>query len=116
MATLREKAAQKLKELKAKALDKDTQRKMKDEIKKRFDQAKAQLKRLEVEFRKPENRMKAREQIRLAKARLAGLKRQFVKKERQARSYTLKNPEKALALAAAAGALVGAVWAGIRKK
>jgi len=52
----------------------------------------------------------------LAKARLAGLKKQFMKKERQARAYAMKNPEKALALAAAAGALVGAVWVAIKKR
>lgn len=116
MAILRERAARKLGELKEKALDKETQRKVKAEIQKRFHQAKDQLKRLEVEFRKPENRMKAKEQVRLAKARLAALKRQFLKKERMARAYTQRNPEKALAVAAAAGALVGAVWVAVHRK
>lgn len=115
MANIREKAARKLRELREKALDKETQRKVREEIQKRFHQAKDQLKKLEVEFRKPENRMKAKEQVRLAKARLAMLKKQFLRKERMARAYTQRNPEKALAVAAAAGALVGAVWVGIRR-
>jgi len=116
MADLGERAARKLRELGEKTLDPGTRRRVKEEIKKRFDQAKVQLKKLEVEFRKPENREKAKEQIKLAKARLAGLKKQFMKKERQARAYAMKNPEKALALAAAAGALVGAVWVAIKKR
>lgn len=116
MATLREKAARKLRELRERALDKETQRKVKEEIQKRFHQAKDQLQKLEVEFRKPENRMKAKEQIRLAKTRLSALKKQFLKKEKMARAYTQRNPEKALAVAAAAGALVGAVWVAVHRK
>jgi hypothetical protein len=116
MATLRERAAQKLRELKEKALDKETQRRLREEIKKKFGQAREQMEKLEAEIRKPENRQKVEAQIRLAKARLLKLKREFVKKQRQARVYTEKNPEKALAVAAAAGALVGAFWVAVRRK
>jgi ElaB/YqjD/DUF883 family membrane-anchored ribosome-binding protein len=116
MATLKERAAQKLRELREKALDKETQRKVKEEIQKRFTETKDLLKKLETELRKPENRQKAEEKIKLAKAKLAKLKAEFLKRQTQAKAYTENNPEKALAVAAAAGALVGAFWVAVRRK
>jgi len=120
---IRDKASAKWKEMRDKIKDKEAQRKIKGEIQKRLKQGKEVIQRLEKELRDPENRKKAEDQLAKAKAQIAAakaklekLKVEFKKKEKQAVDYTLKNPEKALAVAAAAGALAGALWMAIKRK
>ena len=112
----KDKAVKKLQELREKLEDKETRRKIKDEIDKNLKLGRETLLRLEKELSDPENRAKAAEQLRLAKAKLQRFKQEFQKKQKKAVDYTRKNPEKALAVAAAAGALAGTLWSALRGK
>lgn len=112
----KDKAVKKLQELRAKLEDKETQRRIKDEIEKNLKLGREALLRLEKELSDPENRARAEEQVRRAKTKFLQLKKEFVKKQKQAVAYTKGNPEKALAVAAAAGALTGAIWSALRRK
>ena len=114
--TLRDKAAKKLKELKAEALDKENRRRIKEEVRRRFTEGREKLRQIEKKLADPETRRKAEEELKKVRARYAKMKVEFQKREQQARDYTQKHPDKALAVAAAAGALVGALWMAVRRR
>ena len=113
---IRERVSAKWSELKQKLQDKENQRRVKEEIAKRLTQGKEAIHRIERELRDPETQARLENKLRDAKVRAARMKEVFKKKEREAMSYTKKNPEKALMVAAAAGALAGALWVAFKRK
>lgn len=114
--TIREEVTKKLKSLKERLDDKEFRQAVKEEVRKRLDEGLEMIDKIERELNSPENRKKAEEKIKEAKAKLAQLKEKFKEKRRQAVDYTQKNPQKALLVAAAAGALAGTVWAALRRR
>jgi ElaB/YqjD/DUF883 family membrane-anchored ribosome-binding protein len=113
---LKERARAKWNEWKHKLQDKENRRRVEEEIQKRLKQGKEAIDRIEKELRDPENRARAENKIRDARKKLAALKVEFNKKRNQTVVFTKENPEKALVVAAAAGALAGAVWVALRRK
>jgi len=113
---LREKASTAWSELKQKIQDKENQRRVIEEIEKRLQQGREAIDRLEKELRNPENQARVENKVRDAKVKLAKAKAEFEKRKKQAVAYTQKSPEKALVVAAAAGAFAGALWVAFRPK
>ena len=113
---LKDKASAKWNEFKQKLQDKENRRRVEEEIRKRLKQGKEAIDRIEKELRKPENRQKVEAKIREARQKLVRMKTAFRKKQAQTVAYARKNPEKALVVAAAAGALAGAVWSALNRK
>jgi hypothetical protein len=113
---IKERASAKWTELKQKLQDKENQRRVKEEIAKRLTQGKEAIHRIERDLRDPETRARVENKLRDAKARAVRVKETFKKKEREAMAYTKESPEKALVVAAAAGALAGALWVAFRRK
>jgi ElaB/YqjD/DUF883 family membrane-anchored ribosome-binding protein len=113
---LRDKASAAWSELKQKLQDKENQRRVKEEIEKRLKQGKEAIDRIEKELRDPENQARLENTLRDAKAKVVKAKAEFNRKKSQAVAYTKDNPEKALVVAAAAGALAGALWVAFRRK
>lgn len=113
---LRDKASAKWSEWEQKLQDKQNRQRVEEEIRRRLKQGREALHRLEEELTSPENRRKVEAQIREVRKKLAKMKAEFKKREARAAAYTKKSPEKALVMAAAAGALAGALWAAFRRK
>ena len=86
------------------------------EIKKRLKQGREAIDRIERELRSPENQQKAKAKLKEAIAKVEKLKSEFRKREKQAVAYARKSPEQALVVAAAAGALAGAIWVAFRRR
>jgi ElaB/YqjD/DUF883 family membrane-anchored ribosome-binding protein len=113
---LKEKASAVWSDLKQKVQDKENQRRVKAEIDKRLKQGHEAFERVKKEMKDPENRARIENKMRNAREKLRKAKAQFSKKKAQAVAYTKKNPEKALVVAAAAGALAGALLMAFRRK
>jgi hypothetical protein len=113
---LKEKASAGWDELKRKVMDRKSRRKLQEEVRRRLREGRETIRRVEREMKNPGNRAKIEAKIKAAEAEWVRLKKEFRKKQEQAVTYTQKKPEKALAAAAAAGALVGALWAAFRRK
>ena len=114
--SFKQKAGAAWSELKQQIQDKENQKRVKDEIEKRLKQGRAAIERLEKELKDPKNQAKLENKLREAREALAKAKAEFTKRKKQAVSYTQKSPEKALVVAAAAGALAGALWVAFSKK
>jgi len=114
--SFKQKAGAAWSEVKQKIQDKENQKRVKEEIEKRLKQGKEAIERLEKELNDPENQARLENRLRDAKADLAKAKAEFEKRKKEAVSFTQKSPEKALVVAAAAGALAGALWVAFRKK
>ena len=99
-----------------KAADLSTQRRIKEEVTKRLKQGKEAILRVQKELTKPENRARAMGQVKRANAALAHLKKEAIRRERQAMAYAKKNPEKALVVAVAAGAAAGALLLALKRR
>ena len=112
----KENASEKWNEWKQKLQDRQNRKRVEAEIRKRLQQGREALSRLEKELTSPQNRQKVEAKIREAREKLAKMKAEFRKKEAQTVAYTKENPEKALVVAAAAGALAGALWVAFRRK
>lgn len=113
---IKDKASAKWNELKQKLQNRENRKRVEDEIRKRLKQGREAIDRIEKELRKPENRQKVEAKIREAREKLTKLKAEFKKREAQTVAFTKENPEKALVVAAAAGALAGAVWSAFHRK
>ncbi|HUO57856.1 MAG TPA: hypothetical protein VMV05_06730 [bacterium] len=113
---LKDKASAKWSELKQKLQDKQNQKRVQEEVKRRLQQGREAIDRIEKELTDPANYEKAEAKLREAKAKLTKLKAEFKKRQAETVAYTKANPEKALVVAAAAGALAGAVWTALRRK
>lgn len=107
---------EKLEELKKKALDKDTQKKVKVEIDKRIREAKDVIQKVEKELKDPENQARVMNSLKDAKAKFRKLESEFKAQKNKAVAYAKENPEKALAAAAAAGALAGLIMGALKRK
>jgi ElaB/YqjD/DUF883 family membrane-anchored ribosome-binding protein len=103
-------------ELKKKVLDKDTQKRVKAEIDKGLKKAKEAIDKVEKELKDPENQARVENSVRDAKAKLNKLKLEFKVNKARAVTFTKAHPEKALAAAAAAGALAGVILAALKRK
>lgn len=114
--TFKGKASAAWSELKQKIQDKENQKRVKEEIKRRLQQGREAIDRIEKELHDPENLARMENKVREAREKLKKAKAQFDKKKAQAMNYTKENPEKALVVAAAAGALVGALWTVLKRK
>ncbi len=113
---LKEKASAQWNGLKQKLQDKENRRRVEAEIRKRLQQGREAIERMEKELRDPQNRAKVENQLRDLRQKLSKAKDEFNRKKSEAVAYTKENPEKALVVAAAAGALAGAVWSALRRK
>lgn len=113
---LRDKASKVWSEVKQKLQDKENQRRVKEEVERRLRQGREAIERIEKELKDPENRARLENKLREAQEKFKKTKAQFDKKKAQAMNYTKDNPEKALVVAAAAGALVGALWMVLKRK
>ncbi len=114
--SFKQKAGAAWSELKQQLQDKENQKRVKEEIEKRLKQGKEAIERLEKELNDPENQTRLENKLKDAKAALAKVKAEYEKRKKEAVAYTQKSPEKALVVAAAAGALAGALWVAFRKK
>jgi ElaB/YqjD/DUF883 family membrane-anchored ribosome-binding protein len=113
---LKEKASKAWNELKQKLQDKENQKRVRLEIERRLKQGKDAIDRLERDLRDPETQARMENKLRDLKGRVVKAKKSFVEKKKQAVAYSRKNPEKALLIAAAAGALAGALWVTVNRK
>ncbi len=113
---IRSKATAAWNELKQKLQDKQNRQRVMEEIQKRLKQGREAIDRVEKELRDPENQARLENKLRDARLKVSRAKAEFNRKKTQAVSYARENPEKALVVAAAAGALAGAVWAALRRK
>lgn len=113
---LKEKASKAWSELKQRIQDKENQKRVRLEIERRLKQGKDAISRVERDLRDPETQARIENKLRDLKARAGQAKKTFVAKKNQAVVYSRKNPEKALVIAAAAGALAGALWVAIHRK
>jgi len=114
--SFKQKASSAWSELKQKIQDKENQKRVKVEVEKRLRQWREAIERLEKELKDPENQARVANKLREVEAKVAKAKTEFLKRKKQAMAYTQKSPEKALVVAAAAGALAGALWVAISKK
>jgi ElaB/YqjD/DUF883 family membrane-anchored ribosome-binding protein len=114
--SIRGKASAAWSEVKQKLQDKGNQKRVKEEIEKRLKQGIEAIDRVEKELRDPENQARAENKIRNAREKLKKAKAEFNKKKAETVAYVKANPEKALVVAAAAGAMAGALWSAFRKK
>ena len=112
----RKNAAMKLKGWVDEAKDAKTRQRIKDEMLKRLKQGKQAIARLQREINNPKNRAKAIAELKRIKAALLHLKKEAGRRERQAVAFAKKNPEKALAVAVAAGAAAGALLMALKRK
>jgi len=106
----------KFEDLKKKVLDKETQKRVKAEVEKGIGKAKEAIAKVEKELKDPENRARLENHLRDAKTKVKKLQVEFKAQKAKAVAYTKQNPEKALAAAAAAGALAGVLLAALRRK
>ena len=113
---LKEKVSAKWSEWKQRLQDRENRRRVEEEIRNRLRQGQEAIRRIEKELTSPENRQKAEAKIREAREKLARMKVEFKKKQARTTAYARKNPEKALVIAAAAGALAGALWVAFRRR
>lgn len=113
---LKERLGRKMKDARERLMDPGERRRLKAEVTARLKKGKETLRALEKKYNTPENRAKVVAKWKEAKTRVARAKKEFLKKERQAVAYTQRNPEKALAVAAAAGALAGALYTVLHRK
>jgi ElaB/YqjD/DUF883 family membrane-anchored ribosome-binding protein len=100
----------------AKATDPALRRKAQEAVGVALKQGRETLLRYEKELSNPATRRRLREQWKHAKADLGLLKTELKKRERQAVSYAKRQPEKALAAAAAVGIAAGIVVAALRRR
>jgi ppGpp synthetase/RelA/SpoT-type nucleotidyltranferase len=112
----KDKASAAWSELKQKLQDKGNQRRVKEEIKRRLQQGREAIDRVEKALQDPENRARMENKLRDVRERLKKAKAEFDKKKAEAVNYAKENPEKALVIAAAAGAMAGALWSVMRRK
>ena len=112
----REKASEAWSELKQKIQDKKNQQRVEEEIKKRLKQGIEAIDRIEKELKDPEIQARMENKFRDAREKLKKAKAEFMKKRAQTVAYTKDNPEKALVMAAAAGAMAGAMWSAFHRK
>ncbi len=112
----REKAAEKWSELKQKLQDKQNRKRVEEEIKKRLKQAQEAFDRIEKDLKDPETWATVESQLRDASEKLKKAKAEFTKKKAEVAAYAKEHPEKALAAAAATGAVAGALWVAFRRK
>ncbi len=113
---LRERASEAWNELKQKLQDKKNQERVSEEIKKRLKQGIEAIDRVEKELKDPKTQARMENKFREAREKLRKAKAEFNKKRAQTVAYAKNNPEKALVVAAAAGALAGALWSAFRNK
>ena len=114
--TFEKRAAKKWSELKQKLQDKENRKRVKEEIKKRLKQTQEAFDRVEAELKDPENQARVENKLRDAAEKLKKAKAEFAKKKVEAIDYAKEHPEKALVLAAATGAVVGALWTAFHRK
>jgi ElaB/YqjD/DUF883 family membrane-anchored ribosome-binding protein len=107
---------ERLSELKRKVLDKRTQERVKAEIEKGLGKAKELIEKAEKELKDPENQARLENDLRDAKAKIEKVRLEFKVHKARAVTYTKAHPEKALAAAAAAGALAGVILAAMKRK
>ncbi len=91
-------------------------KKLKDQIQKHLTEGKSKLIWLENLFTGEKNQEKIKTGFDQSKEKFITLKKRFVEFEEKAVHYTEKNPKKALAIAGAAGLLVGTLWNSFQKK
>ncbi len=113
---LKDKASAAWSDLKQKLQDKENQRRVKEEIERRLKQGREAFDRIEKELKDPENEARVENKIFDAREKLRKAKAQFNEKKARAVAYTKDNPEKALVIAAAAGALAGTLWTVFKSK
>ena len=113
---IKEKASAAWSELKQKLQDKENQRRVKEEIERRLKQGREAFDRIEKELKDPENEARLDNKLFDAREKLRKAKAEFTKKKTEAVNFTRDNPEKALVVAAAAGALAGALWTVLKRK
>ena len=113
---IREKALEAWSELKQKIQDKKNQERVAEEIKKRLKQGVEAIDRVEKKLRDPKTQAKMQNKIREAREKLKKAKAEFNKKRAQTAAYAKNNPEKALVVAAAAGAMAVAIWSAFHRK
>ena len=113
---LQEKVSTMWNEVKQKVQDKENQKRVREEIEKRLEQGKAAFARLEKDLRDPETQARIENKLRNMKGKVVRAKKAFVVRKKRAIAYSRKNPEKALLIAAAAGALAGALWVTVHRK
>lgn len=99
-----------------KAKGKKTEQKIKSQIDKHLKQGKSKLMWLEDKIMGEKSRLKIQAQLDKSKQKLNQIKKKFNEYEERAVEYTEKNPKKALAMATAAGILVGTVVSSFREK
>ena len=85
-------------------------------MKRKLAAGKEMIRKLEKEIRDPKNREKLKAKLAQWKVKVARLKTEFKKKQRRSEAYVRENPGKAVALAAAAGALAGALLLSLRRR
>lgn len=101
------KGATSFQKIKKKVTDPRYRAKIQKEVERKYAQNRRRVEALLKKLQDPAVRRRLKSKWRESKIRLQRLKVQFKESERKAKLYTKKNPGKALAFAAAAGAAVG---------
>ena len=114
--SLKKTVEEKAREVGKALMDKKNQAKVKAEIGKRLAQGREQLVKLEAKLKDPKTRAALKKSAAEAARKVKALRVRFQREERKAENYTRKNPRKALLIAAAAGALAGALWISLKRR
>ena len=89
---------------------------MKKQIQRHLSDGKAKLVLLEHRIMDQRNLQKLKNEFEKSKKMFSELKEKFNEYEKKAVHYIEENPKKSMAMASAAGLLVGSLWASSRKK
>jgi ElaB/YqjD/DUF883 family membrane-anchored ribosome-binding protein len=103
------KVMKQLVDIEKKMMDKKTQAKIKVQVEKGFEQGRKKISKIWAQVKDKENQEKVI-------AKIKRMEKKYEAYEKRAVVYTEKNPEKALAISAAAGILVGAIWGAFYRK
>jgi ElaB/YqjD/DUF883 family membrane-anchored ribosome-binding protein len=103
------KVMKQLGDIEKKMTDKKTQAKIKVQVQKGFEQGRKKIKEIWAQVQDKENQEKVM-------AKIKSMEKKYEAYEKKAVAYTEKNPEKALAISAAAGMLVGTLWGALHRK